>query len=112
MTELDASGRGFAVRNSVSLGVFIAIAADARVSFTVVELAGRGITADATASRWALEAGKPSLDGFTLADRLIEFGEWEERLAGLWQAYGRGEVETTDFEAQLAQIVTAMERWP
>ncbi|WP_329026140.1 MULTISPECIES: hypothetical protein [unclassified Streptomyces] len=112
MNESDASGRGLAVNNSVSLGVFLAVAADDRAPFAVVELAGRGVTASAAATRWVLEVGKPSLDGFTLADKLIEFGEWEDQLVGLWQAFGRGEVEMTDFQAQLAQIVTAMERWP
>jgi hypothetical protein len=59
-----------------------------------------------------LEVGKPSLDGFALADKLVEFGEWEDRLVELWQVYGRDEVEMADFEAQLAEIVTAMEKWP
>ncbi|MEV8624385.1 hypothetical protein [Streptomyces sp. NPDC051079] len=112
MSESDASGRGLAVNNSVSLGVFLAVAADDRTPFAVVELAGRGVTASAAANRWVLEVGKPSLDGFTLADKLIEFGEWEDRLVGLWQAFGRGKVEMTDFQAELAQIVQALERWP
>jgi hypothetical protein len=112
VTEKDAPGRGLAARNSVSLGVFLAVAADARAPFTMVELAGRGVTASATATRWVLEIGKPSLDGFTLADKLIELGEWEDRLVDLWQAYGRGEVEMTDFKAQLTEIVTGIEGWP
>jgi hypothetical protein len=33
--------RGLAVNNSVSLGVFLAVAADDRTPFAVVELAGR-----------------------------------------------------------------------
>ncbi|MFF2306065.1 hypothetical protein ACFVVP_26615 [Streptomyces sp. NPDC058128] len=100
------------MNNSVSLGVFLAVAADNRTPFAVVELAGRGVTASAAANRWVLEVGKPSLDGFTLADKMIEFGEWEDRLVGLWQALGRGKVEMTDFQAQLAQIVQALEKWP
>jgi hypothetical protein len=112
VSESDTSGRGLAVRNSVSLGVFLAVAADARVPFTVVELAGRGVTAGAAATRWVLEVGKPSLDGFTLADKLIELGGWEDRLVGLWQEYGRGEVAMVDFQVRLAEIVHAMERWP
>jgi hypothetical protein len=59
-----------------------------------------------------LEVGKPSLDGFTLADKLIELGGWEDRLVGLWQEYGRGEVAMVDFQVRLAEIVHAMERWP
>lgn len=112
MSESDTSGRGLAVQNSVSLGVFLAVAADAKVPFTVVELAGRGVTASAAATRWVLEVGKPSLDGFTLADKLIEFGEWEDRLVNLWQEYKRGKVVMVDFQARLAEIVQAMERWP
>lgn len=112
MSESDTSGRGLAVQNSVSLGVFLAVAADAKVPFTVVELAGRGVTASAAATRWVLEVGKPSLDGFTLADKLIEFGEWEDRLVNLWQEYERGKVVMVDFQARLAEIVQAMERWP
>ncbi|WP_055590150.1 hypothetical protein [Peterkaempfera griseoplana] len=112
MSESDASGRGLAVNNSVLLGVFLAVAADDQTPFAVVELAGRSVTASAAAHRWVLEVGKPSLDGFTLADKLIEFGEWEDLLVGLWQAFGRGEVEMADFQAQLAQIVAAIERWP
>lgn len=100
------------MQNSVSLGVFLAVAADAKVPFTVVELAGRGVTASAAATRWVLEVGKPSLDGFTLADKLIEFGEWEDRLVNLWQEYKRGKVVMVDFQARLAEIVQAMERWP
>lgn len=109
--DLSSSARGMAVRNSVSLGVFLAVAASSRVPFTVVELAGRGITADAAATRWVLEVGKPHLDGFTLADKLISRGELEDQLVELWQAYGHGRVDTAAFEARLAEIVEAIEGW-
>lgn len=99
------------VRNSVSLAVFLAVAADPGVPFRVVELAGRGITADAAASRWLLEVGKSSLDGFALADKLIDLGEREDQLVGLWQEYGAGEVGVVAFESRLAEIVTVMETW-
>ncbi|WUT00101.1 CesT family type III secretion system chaperone [Streptomyces sp. NBC_00708] len=101
-----------AVRNSVSLGVFLAVAAHPKVPFSVVELAGRGITADAAASRWVLEVGKPSLDGFALADKLIDSGEREDQLVELWQEYETGEVNAAAFETRLAEIVAAMEKWP
>lgn len=110
--DLPGGARGMAVRNSVSLGVFHAMAASAEVSLTVVELAGRGITADAAATRWVLEVGKPHLDGCTLADRLISRGELEDRLVELWRAHGRKEVGAADFEARLTEIVEAVERWP
>ncbi|MFI9276110.1 hypothetical protein ACIGXM_36330 [Kitasatospora sp. NPDC052896] len=52
----------------MSLGAFLAVAADAKVPFAVVELAGRGVTAGATATRWVLAVGMPTLDVFALAD--------------------------------------------
>lgn len=100
-----------AVRKSVSLAVFLAVAADPGVPFRAVELAGRGITADAAASRWVLEAGKPSLDGFALADKLIDLGEREDQLVALWHEYGADEVGAMAFESRLTEIVTAMEMW-
>ncbi|MFE7574719.1 hypothetical protein ACFU5Z_08280 [Streptomyces sp. NPDC057521] len=109
--ELSSSARGMAVRNSVSLGVFLAVAASSKVPLTVVELAGRGITADAAATRWVLEVGKPHLDGFTLADKLISRGELEDQLVELWQAYGHGGVDAAAFGARLAAIVEAIEEW-
>lgn len=108
---LSSSARGVGVRNSVSLGVFLAVAASSRVPLTVVELAGRGIAADAAATRWVLEVGKPHLDGFTLADKLINRGELEDQLVELWQAYAHGGVDAAVFEARLAEIVGAVERW-
>ncbi|WP_329249335.1 hypothetical protein OG417_02955 [Actinoallomurus sp. NBC_01490] len=116
MAEQDVPSDGQALgsppRNSVSLGVFLGVASHPRVPFRVVELAGRGITADAAATRWMLEVGKPSLDGLTLADKVIEFGEWEERLVDLWRGFRSGDVEAAVFETCLAEIVTAMEDWP
>ena len=101
-----------AVRNSEALEVFLAVAAEARVPFTTVELVGRGITASAAATRWVLEVGKPQLDGFALADKLIDLGDLEERLVELWQAYRNGEAEAAAFEVGLAEVVVAMEDWP
>ncbi|WP_327341653.1 hypothetical protein [Streptomyces europaeiscabiei] len=109
--DLSRGARAMAVRNSVSLGVFLAVAASSRVSLTVVELAGRGITADAAGTRWVLEVGKPHLDGFTLADKLISRGELEDQLVELWQAYGHGGIDAAAFEAGLAEIVEAIEEW-
>ncbi|MDX3636807.1 hypothetical protein PV728_42685 [Streptomyces europaeiscabiei] len=113
MAEKDLSGgaRAIAVRNSVSLGVFLAVAASSRVPPSVIEWAGRGITADAAGTRWVLEVGKPHLDGFTLADKLIRRGELEDQLVELWQAYGYGGIDAAAFEAGLAEIVEAIEEW-
>ncbi|WP_327286783.1 hypothetical protein [Streptomyces sp. NBC_01198] len=100
-----------AVRNSASLNVFLAVAAHPGMPFGIVELAGRGITADAAASRWVLEVGKLSLDGFALADKLIDFGEREHHLVGLWQESRAGEIGVVTFESRLAEIVAATETW-
>ncbi|MCX4966972.1 hypothetical protein OHA98_19525 [Streptomyces sp. NBC_00654] len=116
MSDSEASSGGTAavtaVRNSVFLGVFLAVATHPKVPFTIVELAGRGITAAAAATRWVLEVGKPSLDGFTLAGKLIDLGEREDQLVDLWQAYGSGDVDAAAFETRLTEIVAAMEKWP
>ncbi|THA71841.1 hypothetical protein E6P78_04465 [Streptomyces sp. A0958] len=96
---------------AVRKSVFLAVAADPGVPFRIVELAGRGITADAAASRWVLESGKPSLDGIALADKLIDLGEREDQLVALWQEYGADEVGVMTFESRLTEIVTAMEMW-
>lgn len=93
----------------MSLAVLLAVAADPGMPFRIVELAGRGIAADAAASRWVLEAGKPSLDGFVLADKLIDLGEREDQLVALWHEYGADEVGVVGFESRLTEIVTAME---
>lgn len=108
----DGLGTRMLVRNSVSLTVFLAVAAHPRVSFAVIELAGRGITAGAAATRWVLDVGKPSWDGLDLADKLIELGEWEERLVELWRAHARDEVEPAAFQVRLTEIVRGMEEWP
>lgn len=110
--DLSGSTQGMAIRNSVSLGVFLVVAASPRVPLTVVALAGRGITAEAAAVRWVLEVGKPHLDGFALADKLISHGELEDRLVELWQAFEHGEVDAAAFEVGLAEIVEAVETWP
>ncbi|WP_060904700.1 hypothetical protein [Streptomyces scabiei] len=109
--DLSSGARAMAVRNSVSLGVFLAVAASSRVPLTVIEWAGRGITADAAGTRWVLEVGKPHLDGFALADKLISRGELEDQLVELWQAYGHGGIDAVAFEAGLAEIVEAVEEW-
>ena len=113
MAEDKASKIGpLAVRNSLSLGVFLAVAAHPRVPFTVVELAGRGIAADAAANRWVLQVGKSSLDGFTLGDKMIDLAGWGDGLVDLWQRFGDGAIDAVAFEAGLAEIVTAIEEWP
>ncbi|MBT2505848.1 hypothetical protein J7I98_08015 [Streptomyces sp. ISL-98] len=58
-----------------------------------------------------LEVGKPQLDGFTLADKLISRGELEDQLVELWQAFGHVGVDTAAFEAGLAEVVEAIEGW-
>jgi hypothetical protein len=109
---MESSGRTTPVRNSEALGVLLAVVAEGRVRFSTVELAGRGITAGAAATRWMLEVGKRSLPGAALADKLIYFAELTDRLVELWHAYQDGALDLDSFEADLAEVVVAMENWP
>jgi hypothetical protein len=47
-----------AARNPEALDVFLKVAADSRVSWRAVELAGRGISADAAIVIWVLSEAK------------------------------------------------------
>ncbi len=52
------------------------------------------------------------MGGFTLADKLINLGDLEERLIVLWRGYRSGEVDPAAFEVGLAEVVVALEDWP
>ncbi|MFG3494570.1 hypothetical protein [Streptomyces sp. NPDC047928] len=99
-------------RNSEALDVLLQIAGDSRVTWRAVEIAGRGISADAAATLWMLAGGKASTPGLELAELLIRQGELVDELVELWEFYGRGDMASADFEARLEEIVTALQRWP
>ena len=62
-------------RNSEALDVFLKVAANSRVSWRAVELAGRGISADAAGVVWMISKGKRSLSGEELSDLLMKQGD-------------------------------------
>ncbi|WBO64309.1 hypothetical protein [Streptomyces camelliae] len=100
-----------AVRNSEALEVFLQVAADSRVSWRAVELAGRGIAADAAGVIWVMSAGKLSLDGEKLTDLLIEQGDLVDALADSWRSFDGGDISGTDFEMRLEGFVLGLEGW-
>ncbi|MFI8827779.1 hypothetical protein [Streptomyces sp. NPDC053431] len=99
-------------RNSEALDALLKIAGDSRVTWRAVEIAGRGISADAAATLWMLADGKASTPGLELADMLIRQSELVDDLLGLWESFERDATNSADFEARLDEIVTALERWP
>jgi hypothetical protein len=129
MTDLDITNRGpvpagqnaapqelpvqqSAPQESAALGVFLALAAAPDVSFGVVELAGRGITADATATRWTLDIGAPTVDDAALADKLAGLRVLDDQLVRLWHAFRSRAVPLAVLESDLERIVIELETWP
>ena len=100
-----------AVRNSEALEVLLQVAADSRVSWRAVELAGRGIAADAAGVIWVMSVGKRSLGGEELADLLIEQGDLVDVLADSWRSFDGGEITGADFEMRLEGFVLGFEGW-
>ncbi|MEV8069767.1 hypothetical protein AB0P32_27260 [Streptomyces sp. NPDC085995] len=100
-----------AARNSEALDVFLRVAADSRVSWRTVELAGRGISADAASVMWVISEGKSSLSGEELSDLLIEQSDLVDALAESWKSFESGEISDADFEAQLERFVIGLEGW-
>jgi hypothetical protein len=96
------------IRNSEALTTLLAIAADPRVSWNVVEVAGRGFSADARSTSWAVSTGKKSLDSLVLADLLMEKGELVEDLVDAWRLFDRGETGKDEFETRLRSLVEAL----
>lgn len=100
-----------ATRNSEALDVFLRVAADSRVSWRTVELAGRGISADAASVMWVISEGKRSLSGEEFSDLLIDQGDLVDALAESWQLFESGEISGADFEARLERVVIGLEGW-
>ncbi|GHB02934.1 hypothetical protein GCM10010330_66400 [Streptomyces tendae] len=98
-------------RNSEGLDVFLKVAADSRLSWRAVQLAGRGISADAAGVVWAISRGKHSLSGEELSDLLMEQGDLVDSLSEGWRSFDTGELASADFEDQLEAIVAGLEAW-
>lgn len=100
-----------ATRNSEALEVFLRIAADPRVSWRAVELAGRGISADAAGVTWVISEGKRSLSGEGLADLLVEQSEQVDELVECWRAFEEGAISPEDLEGYVESVVLKLEGW-
>jgi hypothetical protein len=98
-------------RSSEALGIFLRVAADERLSWHAVELAGKGISADAASTLWVLSDGKSSRGGEELSELLIEQGELVDVLTEAWQSFDSGDLSVADFEVQLQVVVTGFEEW-
>lgn len=99
------------IRNSEALTILLAIAADPRVSWNVVEIAGRGISADARSTSWVVSIGKKSLGSLVLGDLLMEKGKLVEDLIDAWRLFDCGETGKGEFETRLRSLVEALESW-
>ncbi|GGW13139.1 hypothetical protein ABZ771_23040 [Streptomyces globisporus] len=100
-----------AARNSEALDVFLRVAADSRVSWRTVEIAGRGISADAASATWVISEGKDSLSGEELSDLLIEQSDLVDKLTESWRSFEIEEISGAEFEMHLERIVVGLEGW-
>jgi hypothetical protein len=100
-----------AIRNSEALDVLIRVAADSRVSWRAVELAGRGISADAAGTIWVMDSGKKSLSGDAFADLLMAQVELVDELADTWRLFDEQDISLKEFEERLESIVVRFEEW-
>ncbi|MEU2251285.1 hypothetical protein [Streptomyces sp. NPDC019224] len=100
-----------AARNSEALDVLLKVAADPRVSWRTVELAGRGISADAAGVVWVLSEGKHSMSGEELSDLLMGQGDLIDYLTETWRSFESGHISSKDLEVQLERVVLGLEEW-
>lgn len=98
-------------RNSEALDVFLRVAADPRVSWRTIELAGRGISADAAGVVWVISKGKHLLGGEELSDLLMGQSDLVDSLTEVWRSFDSGRLSGADFEAQLEVVVLGLEDW-
>lgn len=112
MTDQEPTTSAVVERNSESHGVFLSLASDPGVSFAVIELAGRGITAEAAATRWMLTGDKPTIEEPVLADKRAGLALLDDQLLRLWQAFRGGVIQVAELESGLEKIVMELETWP
>lgn len=98
-------------RNSEMLDVLLQVAADPTVSWRAVELAGRGISADAAGTLWTLSEKKRTTSAEELADLLMEQADIVDALTAAWRSFGDGELSKEQFESRLEDAVHGLEEW-
>jgi hypothetical protein len=110
-----------AIRGSRILAALDEILHDGQSSWQIVELAGRGISAQARCTIAVVESKNRDLgslpddwvaDKLAAADNLVEAVELEDELVDLWRRRCAGEAEAAEFEAGLRDIVQRSEVWP
>jgi hypothetical protein len=109
------------LRNSRILGVLCEIVHGPIGRIYAVEIAGKGIAAEARCTISAMDdklhSGHGGVtesvgEGIEYADRLIELGAIEDDLVDLWRRRCGKEVADEEFEAELRAIVVRLEDWP
>ncbi|MCX4631683.1 hypothetical protein [Streptomyces sp. NBC_01443] len=98
-------------RNSEALDVLLRVAADSRVSWRAVQLAGGGISAEAAGVMWMLSDGKKALGAEELSGLLMDQIDLVDELTGIWRAFDSGETSLADFEARLEVVISGFEAW-
>jgi hypothetical protein len=111
------------VRNSAVLETLVEIVRGPQGSLLAVEMAGRGIAAEARCSlailadkELGLQSSGPVPEAvqraLVFADHLIELGEVADSLEELWRLRSTGETDDASFEAKLGHLVRCLEEWP
>jgi len=109
------------VRNSRLLGLFTEIVQGPEGTRRAVEVASRGIAAEARctlailADKLTVRSGSADellQSALASADRLMELGAIEDDLSELWSRRREGDLGDDAFEASLQQIVMRLEAWP
>ncbi|MFH8881171.1 hypothetical protein [Streptomyces californicus] len=98
-------------RNSEALDMLLKVAADPRVSWRTVELAGRGISADAAGVVWVLAEGKHSMGGEELFVLLMGKGDLMDSLTEAWRSFESGDISSKALEVRLERVVLGLEDW-
>lgn len=115
------SADGQMVRNSRVLGVFVEIVHGPEGTLRAVEVAGRGIAAEARCTLAAAGDKSEVSDGpvedaiqesIGYADRLMRLGEIEDDLVELWRRRRSEGLDDVAFEEGLNGIVARLEVWP
>ncbi|MEU6168719.1 hypothetical protein [Streptomyces tanashiensis] len=98
--------------NSPYLAALVQLASDDRLGWDAIALAGRGISAYASAQIWMLEEGKSAADPMRLADLIEDFGTSAERIPDLWSRFDDARTSEANLVLELEEIVAHMEAWP
>jgi hypothetical protein len=109
------------LHNSRALGLFDQVLHDARSTMRIVEIAGRGIVAEARCHlAMPQDAKGPNREpqdvvirrALALAGQVEELCAIEDDLAALWSRRQAGTADAATFEAAFLNVVVRFEQWP